>query len=185
MRDFISDLQNKPYATRVKILWGTTIGFALILIIAWAVSLKTTIKNTSGQPLITPPVQGDNANQTEANLLAVERTETAGNILKIYFNFNNQTDDILNVSKLEDITLITASEQQKPSKMLDRQGQTFVRKILSHTQNFGVLVFDPVAENEATLTFNKMFLEKNPDQLLKQTVDLDFSKLNQDPTVRN
>ncbi len=185
MKDYIAELQKKPYATRVKILWGTTAAFAVILLAVWSLSLKSTIKNSSGQPLIPQSSQNPSVDQEEANFLTVERTETAGNVLKIYFNLNNQTDDILNVSKITDIELTTEAGTLKPTKMTDRQGASFVQKILSHTQNFGVLTFAATNEKEGTLTFNEMFLEKNPDQLLMQSLELDFSKLNQDSKVRN
>jgi len=185
MKDYIAELQKKPYATRVKILWGTTATFAVMLVVIWSLSLKSTIKNSSGQPLVPQNSGAADVDQKETNFLNVERTEIAGNTLKIYFNLNNQTDDILNVSKIADIELSTEAGILRPTKMVDRQGQTFVQKILSHTQNFGVLLFPTTSELEATLTFNEMFLEKNPDQLLKQSIELDFSKLNQDSQVRN
>jgi len=185
MRDFIGELQKKPYATRVKILWGATAAFAIILVVIWSVSLKSTIENSSGQPLIPQTSEDSNVSQEETSFLTVERTETTGNTLKIYFNLNNQTDDILNVSKIADIELTTEGGTLKPTKMTDRQGLTFVQKILSHTQNFGILTFPAANGNEATLIFNEMFLEKNPEALLKQTIELDFSKLNQDSKVRN
>lgn len=185
MKDYIAELQKKPYATRVKILWGTVVVFAVLLLIIWSLSLKATIKNSSGQPLIPQNSGNTDIDQTEVSFLSVERSEVAGNILKLYFNLNNQTDDILNVSKIADIELKTPAGIIKPTKITDRQGMTFVQKILSHTQNFGVLTFPATTETKASLTFNEMFLEKNPDQLLKQTVELDFSKLNQDSQVRN
>lgn len=185
MKDYIAELQKKPYATRVKILWGGTAAFAIILVIIWSLSLKSTIKNSSGQPLIPQASELTSKDQEETDFLDVERTETTGNTLKIYFNLNNKTDDILNVSKTANIELVTNAGTFRPSKMTDRQGQTFVQKILSHTQNFGILTFSAVNDTKATLIFNEMFLEKNPNQLLKQTFELDFEKLNQDSQVRN
>lgn len=185
MKDYIAELQKKPYATRVKILWGSAAVFAVILIILWSISLKSTIKNTSGKPLIPQNSTAEYKNQQETTLLNVERTETSGNTLKIYFNLNNQTDDILNVSKISNVELVTDAGTFRPSKMTNRQGETFVQKVLSRTQNFGIVTFPATNEAKATLIFNEMFLEKNPNQLLKQTFELDFSKLNQDSKVRN
>lgn len=185
MRDFIGELQKKPYATRVKILWGTTAAFALIIIVLWSINLKTTIKNSDGQPLVQAPDTINQLNQTESNFVTVERVEINNSALRIFFNLNNTTDDILNVSKLSSIQLTTEKGTTSPTKILDRQNQTFVQKVLSHTQNFGVLVFPTTDQKTATLTFNEMFLEKNPNQLLKQTLELDLAKLNQDSTIRN
>lgn len=185
MRDFIGELQKKPYKTRVKILWGFTIGFGIILIALWSVNLKSTIKNSSGEPLILNEDSGPELAQDESNFVTVERVEISSSALRIYFNLNNQTDDILNVSKIGNIELTTEQGTINPTRILDRQNQTFVQKVLSHTQNFGVLVFPSVSAGTGKLTFNEMFLEKNPDQLFQQTLELDFSKLNQDSTIRN
>ena len=69
--------------------------------------------------------------------------------------------------------------------MTDRQGQLFVEKVLSNTQNFGILVFDNLEAESATLTFNQMFFEQNPTQILSQKFELDFKKLQQDSNLRN
>jgi hypothetical protein len=185
MRDFIGELQKKPYETRIKILWGVTIGFGIILIALWSLNIKSTIKNSSGQPLIPISENTNLPDQDESNFITVERVEISSSALRIYFNLNNQTDDILNVSRLAGIELTTDQGTIRPTQIQDRQNQTFVQKVLSHTQNFGVLVFPSINADKGSLTFNGMFLEKNPDQILKQTLELDFSKLNQDSKIRH
>ena len=135
--------------------------------------------------LLTIPTQTTNSNQIVSNYITVERAEVAGQNLKIYFNFNNTTNDILNISKLTDITFNIDNQQTNPTQMLDRQGQTFVQKNLSHTQNFGILVFPNPHATTGTLTFNQMFFEQTPDKILTQTIDIDLKQLEQSTKLRN
>ena len=64
-----------------------------------------------------------------------------------------------------------------PQQLTDRQGSAFVKKVLSRTQNFGILTFSAINSEEGTLTFDQMFFEKNPQQFFKQILDLEFDKL--------
>ncbi len=36
----ISELQQKPYTIKIKILWGTVAGMAIVLLIIWLVTLR-------------------------------------------------------------------------------------------------------------------------------------------------
>ncbi|MBI4050699.1 MAG: hypothetical protein HY396_01850 [Candidatus Doudnabacteria bacterium] len=36
----ISDLQQKPYSSKVKILWGTVAAIAIILLVIWFITLR-------------------------------------------------------------------------------------------------------------------------------------------------
>jgi hypothetical protein len=183
MSNFLETLQQKPYATRVKILWGTTAVLALVILGIWVISIKTSIKNTPGNLLVPNLVNGKA--QSDSQFISVEGAETTAAGTKIYFNFNNQTDDILNVSTIENIHLTANGETVKPTALNDRQGQPFAKKILSHTQVFGVLTFPQINSPTGTLTFEEMFLEKLPDSYLKQSIDLDLNKLKLDAKLRN
>ncbi len=184
MNDFIKNLQEKPYATRMKILWGTVGVVAILLVAAFVFNLKSAIKET-GRHSFDPNAKTAGSQETNLKLATVERVEKQGTTLKIYFNFNNDSTDILNLSKLEDITLKLKSGDVKPDQLTDRQGQAFVQKVLSHTQNFGVLTFNNVTATSGELEFDQMFFEKTPEALFSQTLDLDFNKLNSDNSVRN
>ncbi len=184
MTDFIKNLQEKPYATRMKILWGTVGVVTVLLIVIFVFNLKSAIKQTGG-PTFNPTTPGANSEETSLKLATVERVEKDGTTLKVYFNFNNETDDILNLSKLEDITLKIKEGDLKPEQLTNRQGQTFVQKVLSHTQNFGILTFRNVSSASGTLVFDQMFFEKTPEQLFSQSLELDFNKLNSNNPVRN
>ena len=186
MADFIKKLQEKPYEVKVRILWGTVIGAAIILVVILVFNIKSTLQNVDGKKLIdlnTPSSQ--TTKDTEIQYASVERVERTEKVLKIYFNLNNSTDDILNVSKVSDITLTFDGNESKPQSMADRQGSPFVQKILSHTQNFGVLTFAPINANLATLTLDQMYLEKNPSSIFQQKLELDLDKLTETTKVRN
>lgn len=181
--DLINDLQNKPYNTRVKILWGTIIVVAIILFILWILGLKSTIGDLNKADL-TRSDTAKVASATQVSVGAVERIESGSN-LKIYFNFTNPTDDILNISRIEDISLTVRGKSVAPTGLTDRQGKPFVQKILSHTQNFGILVFPKTDLDLGQLIFNQIFFEQSPDQMLSQEIDLDLKKLEKSNKLRN
>lgn len=184
MNDFIKNLQEKPYETRMKILWGTVGVVAVLLVTAFIFNLKSVIHQTNGGSF-TEGAKNPTSQETSLKLATVERVEKQGTNLKIHFNFNNDSSDILNLSKLEDITLKTKAGDLTPTLMTDRQGQAFVQKVLSHTQNFGILSFTNVTADSGELLFDEMFFEKTPQQLFSQALELDFNKLNSDNSVRN
>lgn len=183
MKNFLHELQNKPYETRIKILWGTTTVIALLVIGTWAVTIKDKVGN-AGPISLTPPSES-RGNQIESSYITIERAERVSNGLRIYFNVNNPTDDILSFSKPEQIEIKLQAGNKKPLNVLDRQGLPVLQKILSRTQVFGTLIFEDTEETEAQLVFDNMFFEKSPDQTLTQTIELDLKALIQNSEVRN
>jgi len=184
MNKFLNSLQNKPYETRIKILWGTTIVIGVLIIVVWATTIKGTFKN-NGPITIAPVVNQSRGNQTEIGLIKIERAEKTGESLKIYFNLYNDTDDILTFSKAENIILKTNDSSVPATSALDRQGLPLVQKILSRTQIFGTLLFNTATDPNPELSFNGMFFEKEPDLTLKQTFQLDIPSLEKTTEVRN
>jgi hypothetical protein len=115
----------------------------------------------------------------------VERIESndAG-AFKIYFNINNPTNDIINFATTDNIKLLVNDAKLNPLRILDRQKKPFVSRILSHTQNFGILYFNPTSADFGTLTFSDLFFEKKPDGLFKEEFNLDFQALNKPEELR-
>jgi hypothetical protein len=186
MRDFITRLQEKPYESKLKILWGTVFVAAVILVVIFVFNIKNNLKGVNTKSLI----QSNNSTASKTALsdtayASVERIERTDNLLKIYFNFNNSTDDILSISKLEDIDLSFNNDRIKPKTITDRQGKPFVQKILSHTQNFGILTFDRLNTDDVKLTFDMMFFEKDPSKVFRQDLELNLNELSQPIKVRN
>ena len=182
--ELIDNLQKKPYATRVKILWGSIIVVALILVLVWILGLRSTIGHLDTADLIKTPTKTLN-NSTPVNYGQVEWAQSDAGGLKIFFNFNNQTQDILNVPALSNISLDINGSAVTPIKITDRQGNPFVQKVLSHTQNFGILVFPRTPDGTGSLTFDQMFFELFPDRLLSQEIDIDLKKLEKTGKLRN
>lgn len=187
MSDLISYVRKLPYQTRVKILWGTFGILAIILFTLWVLSLKSTLKNlnTSDLVKINPETNTEIAGQTKTPFATVERAEFAADSLQLYFNFQNPTTDILNISKLSDIQLHVGGKQINPKQITDRQGQPFVQKILSGAQNFGILIFDKTASDSDELIFDQMFLEQSPSQMFSQKIQLDFKQLEKNAKLRD
>lgn len=185
MKDFIANLQKKPYETKIRILWGAGLTVGVILIIVWIFSLKGTIQNSGNPTFVPTTTQSSTSTKSQIQFVSVERVEKTTATLKIYFNVNNPTDDILNIPSSDNITLNSADSNTHPQTVQNLQNQPFARKILSHTQVFGLLIFGTTADTQGKLTFDQMFMEQTPDQMLKQELTLNFSRLNQTPQVRN
>ncbi len=186
MKNFISKIQEKPYETRVRILWSTVGVAAIILVAVFVLSVKSTLKNVDGKKLIDINQSATSTNDvTTTPYAAVERVERTEKVLKIYFNYHNTTDDILNISKIADITLTFEDNSIKPQAMTDRQGKTFIQKVLSKTQNFGILTFSPINTGKAVLTFDQMFFEKDPSKIFQQKLELNLDELSKPENLRN
>jgi hypothetical protein len=183
IKDFLSKVQEKPYETRVKILWMTVAIFSVVLIYLMVQSVQNSISNANGN-LVHVQTGGSVIIESDIEFAQVERVERSEHTLKIYFNLNNPTDDILNVSKISDITLNTDKNTLTAQTITNRQGSDFVKKILSHTQTFGILTFPATEATNATLILNKMFLEKKPTEIFGQKLELDLEKLNKPSDVR-
>jgi len=184
MNKFLRNLQNQPYETRVKILWATTAVVAIAVIVIWAVSFKSTVRN-SGPVTLTPSTERVGVNQTETKLIKIERAEKTDGLLKLYFTINNDTDDILSFSKKEEVSLTTNNQQVLATSLLDRQGMPLVQKVLSKTQIFGMVTFPDSTDLNPTITFANMFFEKSSTSLLKQSEKLDLKTLETNSEVRN
>lgn len=181
LEELITSLQKKPYHTRVRILWGTIAVVALVLFTLWIISIKSSITGLDTQGLVKSV---NTTAATQVSFASVERAE-AGSSIKLYFNFDNPSDDILNIPILSNITLTVKGKSMNPTQITDRQGKPFVQKVLSHEQNFGILVFPTAGADSAELTFNQMFFERSPEQILSQKIELDLKKLQKTNNLRN
>jgi hypothetical protein len=179
----IHKLQEQPYETRVKILWVVVAIVAVILLVLIVTSIKDTISNVGGNL-----VQIEAAKFVPDSPVAyasVERVEANDKTLKVYFNLNNSGNDILNVPKLAEITFSVGNNVFRPQKITDRQGNPFVQKVLSHTQNFGILFFPAVNGTKGTLLFDQMSLEQATSNVFQQKIWLDLNQLSKNSQVRN
>lgn len=184
MQSVLSYLQKLPYSTRLRILWSTVVLAGLVLLVLWFFSLQKEVENLNNQSSLITSGNALGAQKTSSGLVEVERVELTETSLRILFNVNNQSNDILNFSSAENIELVINGQVIKPMRVLDRQNKAFVSKILSETRNFGVLVFQPMETSDATLTFDDLYYEKRSETLLKETLELDLEELTSKQELR-
>ena len=179
IKQLLTRLQNKPYETRVKILWSATLIAGILLVGIWLTELKSTV--------LSPVRQDESVSSSNSAIkyISIERTEIDGESTKLFFSVNNGTDDILNFATINDIRLDQDQSGIKPIKLLTRQDKPFVTKILSHTQQFGVLVFGGKLSDGGDLTFDQLFFEKHPENIFKETIQIDFDQLMKTQELRN
>src|SRR5258708_12692670 len=153
MTDFIKKLQEKPYEVKLRIRWGNVIGAAIVLVVILIFNIKDTLKNVDGKKLIDLNTSsGRTAANTKIQYASVERGERTAKVLKIYFNLNNPTNDILNVSKVSNITLAFDISEVKPQSIFDRQGNPFVSNKFFQTPTSLVLTLPTTRTQLPTLT---------------------------------
>ncbi len=184
IKNFLNNLQHRPYAVKVRILWTITVSAAVILIVVWGYSLRNQINKLDGEKLISLP-NLQNQTVVESKYVKIERVESSTEGLKIFFSVKNDTNDILNFSRAEEVELEANNSKLTPLRLLDRQNKQFVQKVLSKTENFGILIFTPVKTDRATITFKDLYFEKSPEQLLKEVIKLDIEELTKDQRLRD
>lgn len=183
MENPLKQIQQQSYETRSRIFWIVVAGMAVVLVILIVQSIKNTIGNVGGNL-----VQIEAAKyvpESTTTYVRVEGVTQNSQTLQVYFNINNSGTDILNVSKLSQITFTFGSNVIHPSKITDRQGNPYAQKILSHTQNFGILVFPGIGNQKGSLLFDQMFLETAPSDLFQQKIWFDINQQSNPTQVRN
>jgi len=189
LNELIRNLQKRPYAVRLRILWATTAIIGIVLVIVWVVTVKNGIGNLNGQNLFNVSPSSDQAQDTsrqESNHILVERVKhSQEGAFHIFFKIENSTDDILNFSPTDQITLKVNGTTLTPLQVLDRQGNPFVKKILSETENFGTLVFSQIEAESGQITFDDLFFEQDPSVLFRELLELNFTELNKSQELRN
>lgn len=184
LTELISNLQKKPYQTRLRILWTTVAVVGLFLMVIWIATIRSEVAGLNLKNDILSLTEKKQAEEN-SNFIKIERIESADTgAFKIFFSVNNPTDDILNFAAVENIKLTVNNTPISPLRILDRQKKSFVLKILSHTQNFGILYFNPPNDEAGQLTFSDLFFEKKPEQLFKENFDLVFQELNKPEELR-
>lgn len=178
--DFITNIQNRPYETRVKILWGCVVIIGVGLIALWVFDIKR-----QNNQLNTSDFLATFKQQESEHYFAAEWAEEKNDKLYIYFKVTNNSKDILNTATLENIVYKTSAGDKAPEKILDRQQQPFVKKVLSNTENYGTLIVPMTADKTAEVVFKNIFFESSPGQIFSETLKLDIEKLKQTNPVRS
>jgi hypothetical protein len=180
----VKNLQDKPDHIKTRILWSTSAVAAVLVVTVWFTNFKHQIANISGSDILN--INSGSQSQTSApHYLQVENATRANNQLQIFFQVKNDTNDILNFSPLADISLVLDGKKISPTAVTDRQNQAFVKKVLSNSQTFGILTFDNPEGDQAVLTFDNLYFEQSPENIFKETLDIDLGKLTPPESIRN
>lgn len=129
------------------------------------------------------PIENETPTQ-EAKYVKVERVESSNNNFKIYFSVHNTQTDILNFSSSNEVKLTASGKTIGPERIVDRQNKPFVQKILSKTENFGILIFPQINSQTAELLFEDLYFENQPDKIFKELLSLDIDELTKNQEVR-
>ena len=181
--EFIKNLQSKPYAVRMRILVTTAVIATIVVIAVWLIGFKQEFRNLNKQSILV-------SNSSTSHLSAqhytnIDGAEIVDGKLLVYFSAKNDTTDILNFSKTQDMKLSLDGKDLTPSKLTDRQSQPFVQKILSNSQNFGIATFDIGSAKSATITFDNLYFENNPSNIFKEQITFDPNKLSKPADLKN
>src|SRR3989338_3821060 len=117
----LKQLQQQPYETRVKMLWGATAVMALILVVLWVLSINMRIDEIENPNPIA--IEQKEVVATKPKFVKVERVEESGASLKIFFSVNNTENDILNFSSDSEVKLTAKGISTTPTRMQDRQNK--------------------------------------------------------------
>src|SRR6185436_16606546 len=112
MMDFIKNLQQKPVEFRMRVLWLTTVVLGVIIFAAWMFGLKQEFKYSDRQSILGSNVQTSQTSST--HYITVEAADIVDGKFLLYFYTKNDTHDILNFSRSENISLIVNNKEYKP-----------------------------------------------------------------------
>ncbi|MBX4187562.1 MAG: hypothetical protein KW793_00310 [Candidatus Doudnabacteria bacterium] len=181
INNILQYLQSRSPQTKNKILFFTLSLVALALGSIWISSLKTHFGGLTKEDIL--PEAGTVL--SAENYVTVEAADEKNDKRYIYFKVENHTTDILNFPNTEQISLKVAGQEIHPEKILTRQDQSFVVKILSNTTNHGVMIFPEIEKSEGELKIDRMFFEQNPTNIFRQTIEVDFDKLDSIEELRS
>jgi hypothetical protein len=138
----------------------------------WAMQVKTQLTGINKNEII-PEGSVLSAN----NYVTLESSEEKGGKRYVHFKVVNNSNDILNFSKLENVWFETEGERKQAIALTDRQDKQFASKILSNTTVYGTAVFEGLKSTDGTLVFDTMFFEKTSGLTFKEKMDLDLKTL--------
>jgi hypothetical protein len=178
----INFLQQLPIKARMRILWVSVAIIAVALIFIWINSLTNMVGKFNLSEITN---LGPEAQKTEVSqYVTVESFEKYGNKIALYFRVANNTNNILSFSRPGDVTIVTDKKSQKVISMKKRQGTEFAKKVLSNTEEFGILEFDDPDTDNFKLSFDNLFFENDPEKLLTEIVAINLKGLGKPVELR-
>lgn len=172
-QNFLERLQSLHPTHKSRILVVVAIISTISFGSMWVNNIKNELVGIDTNELI--PQSGTVLSAT--NYVTLESTEIKNDKRYLYFKVENNTDDILNFSTPEKISMNLGDGEVQPEEIYDRQQTLFPTKILSNTTVYGTLVL-PTTDGEAgTIVFDDLYFETSPDQLFKESMQIDFETL--------
>lgn len=154
-------------------MWGSSVIATALVVSVWFVSFKQDVKQLSGAGLVNLPQEII----TTTHYLNIESAEIKDNRTYLYFSIKNDTANILNFSDPSNIEFSINKQIVKPASITDRQAKPFAQKILSNSQNFGILVFNQALSGRGDISFNNLAFEQGSGTIFKEVITVDLSKL--------
>jgi hypothetical protein len=170
---FLERLRGLSHPAKSRILVGAVIVSALAFGSLW---VNETRKNLVGMDNSTP-LLNEGSVLSANNYITVESYEDRGGKRYVYFKVQNNTPEILNFSKKESIKFEIGKQSSTPESVTDRQQSSFVTKVLSNTTIYGTLVFNGTDGTKGKITFDEMFFENQPNNIFRETLEVDLNKL--------
>jgi hypothetical protein len=109
--------------------------------------------------------------------IRIESAETKDGKTSVYFKVTNETSDILTFSDKESIKLETDEGDYGPEAIQDRQNTEFVKKILSGSTVYGVLVFPEIKGGAAKITFDQLYFEQAKGSVFREVEEINLNEL--------
>jgi|GEM_PF-5288055 len=114
---------------------------------------------------------------TTGNRISIESAQAKDGKTEFYFKVHNETPDIMVFSPNDQITLRLGDNEVNPEKVLDRQGGDFVKKVLSGSTAYGILVFPQQDSRIGSIYFDDIFFEQNKGTILKEVINVNLEDL--------
>jgi hypothetical protein len=171
----INYLQTRSYQARGRMLAAVVAILVIGLGAVWVNGIKERLGGLTREDLL--PEEQSGSVLSAVNYVSIEAYEDKGDKRYLHFKVENDTPDILSFSTREMITLEIGEEKINPESVINRQGQPFVVKVLSHETIYGTLIFRKFEGKKGELQMDGMFFEQNQGVIFRQTMEIDFQKL--------
>ncbi len=178
MKLSLKSIQEQPFQTRLRILYAVTAVIGIVLFVIWFMTTRGAVRRTDFSDISEVFGTKQQPIVTSQKYINVEWVEKADGKMLIFFKVTNDTPSILNLPQLGGISLQVGEDKYNAEIITTRQQTQFVQKVLSNSQNFGILVFSDMELTRADLVFDQMFFENKPDVFFQERFEVDFEELN-------
>lgn len=203
MSPSIKKLQGLPYGQKVKILWVSTVIIGVVIVIVWTSimvlvpkqnneneqagvldSVRENVSDAQQQlsnldnPLVDPTFGETDVPRDYQVITLTEARAYKNNSVRIKFTMNNPTKDLLSVTNTEHSNIYLESDNYKlsPLTMFTVAADPVPTKLLSETTVEGIILFRHPTSSQATLVFENMFFDNQPEAPFTEKFPLTIEK---------